>query len=76
MLGTFHWLVSDGALRDDPRYGPDRGRSLDEAAAADDCRALLAIHMDAHLRRGLGSPSASPTDRHLGILLRMVAWDA
>jgi hypothetical protein len=65
VLGTFHWLVSDGALRDDPRYGPDRGRSLDEAAAADGCRALLAIHMDAHLRRGLGSPLH---------LLQIVIW--
>ena len=41
--------MSDGALRDDPRYGPDRGRLLDEAVAADDCRALLAIHMDARV---------------------------
>ena len=66
--------MSDGALRDDPRYGPDRGRSLDEAATGDHCRALLAVHMDADLRRGLGGPGASPTDRHLGILLRMDAW--
>ena len=36
--------------------------------------ALLAVHMDADLRRGLGGPGASPTDRHLGILLRMDAW--
>jgi len=75
-LGTFLCLVSDGALRDDPRYGPDRGRSLDEEATGDDWRALLAVHMDADLRRGLGGPGAPPTDRHLGILLRMDAWDA
>lgn len=35
-LETFHLLVPDGALRDDPRDRFDRGLSLDEAAAGND----------------------------------------
>ena len=74
VLGIFHLLVPDGVLRDDPSDGSDRGCSLDQAAARNS--ALLARHLDADLRRGLGDPDASPPDRHLGIFLRMEAWDA
>ena len=37
--------MPDGALRDDPRDGSDRGCSLDEAAVGNDCRALPATWM-------------------------------
>ena len=52
-LGASHSLVSDGALRDDSRNGPDRSCPLDETATDNDWTTFLGLHGDADMHRGL-----------------------
>ena len=75
-LEAFLSLVSDGALRDDSRNGPDRSCPLDETAVDNDWTAFLGLHGDANLHRGLGDFATSAPNRQLGIVLRMAPWDA
>jgi hypothetical protein len=63
--------VSDGALRDDSRNGPDRSCPLDETAVDNDGTAFLGLHADADLHRGLDGFAASPPNRQLGLFY---AW--